>query len=127
MKIRVTEAFIDKDTMHVKFQSSVGNATASWSGSAPKINEILDVEIDLDDIFSWGKNIRPAIAKTPHITVINGVTLVTAELIQGKDKECAALKLGDSVILIEFDEAPAENSGFVEVSTTKIQLYPTNI
>ncbi|KMT54866.1 hypothetical protein [Pseudomonas fildesensis] len=127
MKIRITEAFSDQGTSHVKFHSHNGSGRALWNGTAPKIGEIVDVEIDLDEAFSWGKNITPSSSKTPQITVLNGTTQITAELMQGADEKCAALQLGDSIILIELDGPIAQKSGFVEVKATRIQLYPTNI
>lgn len=69
----------------------------------------------------------PSSEKTPKITAIADVTYITAELSQGADKECAALKLSDSIILIELDGQIPLQSGFVEVRAAKIHLYPTNI
>ena len=116
-----------KGTLYVKFQSPSGNATALWSGTTPENNEILDVEFDLDDVFSWGKNIKLSNKKTPHITTINGVTQITAEVIKNQDEECAALKINDSIILIDLEKPMAEKTGWVQVSTARIRLYPTNI
>ena len=127
MKIHITEAFSVKGTLYVKFQSPSGNATALWSGTAPENNEILDVEFDLDDVFSWGKNIKLSNKKTPHITTINGVTQITAEMIKNQDEECAVLKINDSIILIDLEKPIAEKTGCVQVSTARIRLYPTSI
>ncbi|WLI31107.1 hypothetical protein PSH61_08345 [Pseudomonas rhodesiae] len=112
MKIRITEAFSVEGTVYVKFQSLSGNATALWSGTAPKNNEILNMEIDLEDVFSWGKNIKPSNKKTPHITTINGVTQITAEMIKNQDEECSALKVNDSIILIDLEKPIAEKKGW---------------
>lgn len=127
MKIRVIESVTDEGTTHVTFQSPAGNATALWRGTAPRVDEVLDVELHLDDVFFWGKNIKTSIKETASIVVENGVTQITAELIPGEDKECAALKICDSIVLIELDGALVQESGFVELTTDRIQLYPTNI
>ncbi|WP_236219332.1 hypothetical protein [Pseudomonas rhodesiae] len=111
MKIRITEAFSVEGTVYVKFQSLSGNATALWSGTASKNNEILNMEIDLKDVFSWGKNIKPSNKKTPHITTINGVTQITAEMIKNQDEECSALKVNDPIILIDLEKPIAEGWG----------------
>ncbi|WDU65375.1 hypothetical protein LRS56_13580 [Pseudomonas poae] len=127
MKIRIIEAFSDLTTSYVTFSSLAGSGIASWSGIAPKAGDILDVEFDLDEIFSWGRNITASSGRAPHISVVNGITQITAELIQGTDEECAALQFGDSILLIELDAPIAEKTGFVDVRTTRVRLYPTNI
>lgn len=113
--------------MHVSFQSPVGSGTALWSDSVPKAGEIVDMEFDLDEVFSWGKNMTHSSEKTPKISAIANVTYITAELSQGADEKCAVLKLSDSIILIELDGPIPLESGFVELRAAKIHLYPTNI
>lgn len=127
MKILITKKIFDNGVLHVKFHSPFGSGTALWDGIAPNISEILDVEFDLDEVFSWGKNITPSSEKTPKIAVTADVTYITAELTHGADEECSALRLGDSIILIELDGPTPQESGFVEVKAARIHLYPTNI
>lgn len=127
MKIRIIDTFSELGLLHVSFQSPVGSGIALWSDSVPKAGEIVDVEFDLDEVFSWGKNMTHSSEKTPKITALANVTYITAELSQGADEECAALKLSDSIILIELDGPIPLQSGFVEVRAAKIYLYPTNI
>ena len=127
MKIRITEALSNEDTLLVGFHSPAGSGTGLWVGILPKIGDELDVEFDLDEIFSWGKNLIPSPRKAPYIQVTKKVTQITAEIIHSGDDECAALKFGESVILIELDEPIPLKSGFIEVRATKVYLYPTNI
>ena len=93
----------------------------------PKAGEIVDVAFDLDEVFSWGKNMTHSSEKTPKISAIANVTYITAELSQGADEKCAVLKISDSIILIELDGPIPQESGFVEVRAARIHLYPTNI
>ena len=127
MKIQITDVFPDKGTLRVKFNSPFGSGTALWSGPPLKIGEPLDVELELNEIFSWGQNIMPSSGKTPEITSVNGVHKIIGELIQSADHRCAGLNLGDSVILIELDQLITRESSFVDVRSTDIFLYPTNI
>ncbi|PRC09419.1 hypothetical protein [Pseudomonas poae] len=127
MKIRVSEVLSVANTIRVHFHSSAGSGTALWMGTPPGIGEEHDVEFDLNEVFSWGKNLIPSYHKAPHITVINGVTQITAQIVQNADEEWAALQLGDSIILIELDGTLPQESRFVEVKATNIHLYPTNI
>lgn len=127
MKIRIIDTFSELGALHVRFHSPFGSGTALWSDSVPKAGEIIDVEFDLDEVFSWGKNMTHSSEKTPKITTLANVTYITAELSQGADEECAALKLSDSIILIELDGPIPLQPGFVEVRAARIYLYPTNI
>ena len=127
MKIRVTEVLTIEGALFVDFLSSAGSGTALWIGLKPTANQELDVELDLDEIFSFGKNLISSSRASPHITLKNGATYITAEIIQNADEEWVALKLGDSIILIDLEEPIAQRSGFVELRTNSIRLYPTNI
>ena len=126
MKIKVTDVFSEKGTLRVKFNSPFGNATALWGGITLKIGETLDVELELDEIFSWGQNIMPSSGITPEITSENGAHKIIGELIQDADQRCAILKIGDSIALIELDKPITRKSRFVEVRATDIRLHPTN-
>lgn len=127
MKIRVTDTFLKQNILHVSFHSPIGEATALWGDIAPKIGEIIDVEFEFEEIFSWSINVKPTAEKSSKIKMENSLIQITAELVQADEDGCAALKLGDSIILIELDGPLSQKTGFVELSATAIQLYPTHI
>lgn len=126
MKIRITEVLHEMDTILVGFHSFAGSSTALWVGTAPTIGDEMDVEFDLDEVFSWGTNITTSTGKSPNISYLNGVTQITAELIQITNEECAALQFGDSVLLVEFDGPTTQRSGCVDLRASRVLLYPTN-
>lgn len=127
MKIRVTDTVSDQGILHVRIHFPFGNGVALWSSPTPKIGEDLDVEFELNEVFFWRKNIIPSLKKTPQITFTNDTHSIIGKLIQDKDDGCAALKLGDSIILIELDEPIKEECDFVELKVNFIHLYPTNV
>lgn len=127
MKIRITEVISTADTLLVSFRSSIGSGTASWLGVPPNIGDDQDVELDLDEIFSWGVNVMPSFDTTSQITHVNGTYQITAELIEVTDEDCAVLKLGDSILLIELDGPITHESGYVDVRATRVILHPTYI
>lgn len=127
MKIVVIDTFSYLNVLHVKFHSSFGDGTALWSDTAPKIGEIIDVEFDFEEAFSWNINVKPTAEKSSKIKMENSLIQITAELVQADEEGYVALKLGDSIILIELDGPIPQKSGFVELSATAIQLYPTHI
>jgi hypothetical protein len=110
----------------VEFSSLFGNGIAFWHGTKPNIGDVLDVELELDEVFSWKENIDLSSDTTPKITVNDGIQIITGELINDTDG-CAVLKIGDSVILVELDQPVPHELGFVDVRATAIHLYPTNI
>jgi hypothetical protein len=126
MKIRTTDVFSVQDTLCVEFSSLFGNGIAFWHGTKPNIGDVLDVELELDEVFSWKENIYLSSDTTPKITVNDGIQIITGELINDADG-CAVLKIGDSVILVELDQPMPHELGFVDVRATAIHLYPTNI
>lgn len=127
MRIRIADVFEGKNTLIMRFHSPVGSGTALWNDAVPKSGDIVDVEFDLDEVFSWGKNMTPSSEKTPKIIAIGDSTYITAELFHSENEECTALRLGDSTILIELDGPIPQAPGFVEIRAARIQLYPTNV
>lgn len=127
MKIQITHIHEHQNALHVTFHSLLGDGIAQWDGLAPNIGEDLDVELDMDEVFSWQTNIMLSSDRTPSISTLDSVTRIIAELIESTDDEFKALRLGNSIILIELDKPLPNKSGFVEVSTTKIRLYLTAI
>ena len=127
MKIRVTGIFSDQDILRVRFNSPFGNGVALWNDPTPEIGEDLDVEFELDEVFSWGKNIMPSFHKTPQITFANDTHSIIGKLIQDGCDGCAALKLGDSIILVELDEPIKQELDLVELRVNTIHLCPTNV
>ncbi|WP_139372480.1 hypothetical protein [Pseudomonas fluorescens] len=127
MKTRITHRLSDQDTSHIIFQTSFGIGKTQWSGPGLKMGEPLDVELDLDEIFSWNRNIFPTHEVTSRISIVGNSTYITAELAHLTGDDCAALKLGNSIILIELDSPLPQQSGFVEIRATTIHLYPTNV
>lgn len=126
MKILITEIFESQSELLVRFHSEIGNGIALWNGVTPKTGDTLDVELDINEVFSWQKNIESSSTEASLITAINSTVQITAKLIQGANENCVALKLGDSIILIEIEESLPQKSCFVQITTTKLHLYPTN-
>lgn len=124
MKIRITEVRHTADALLVSFQTLVGSGTALWVGITPKMGDDLEVEFELDEVFSWGENITASSSHSPQLIDVNGVTQITAELIQVADEDCAALQFGDSILLIELDGPIAQESGYVDLRTNRVLLYP---
>lgn len=127
MEIKIINVLSSLKMPVVEFRCAHGDGIASWHSLAPEVGEFLDVEVDLNEVFSWKKNITLSSATSPKISVKNGMTFITAKVVPGADYECAALQLGCSIILIDIEGIRVQESDFVEAITNTISLYPTNI
>lgn len=127
MKIRIIEVLSLENTLRVTFLSPAGRGTAEWFCIKPTVGDELDVEFDLDEVFLLGKNLMSSCRKSPFIDIINGVTHITAEITKNTEEEWIALKLEDSLFVIELDEPLTQKTGFIEIIASKIHMHPTNI
>lgn len=127
MKIRIMEVLTLENTLCVTFVSPAGRGSAEWFGINPTVGEELDVEFNLDEVFLLGKNLMSSCRESPFIDIVNGVKHITAEITKNTGEEWIALKLKDSLFVIELDEPLTQKTGFIEIIASRIQMHPTNI
>ncbi|NMX94480.1 MULTISPECIES: hypothetical protein [unclassified Pseudomonas] len=127
MIVKILSVFTHRDKPYVNYETSAGCGVATWIGPTPKVGEHIDVEFDLSDIFCWKDNITQSPQHEEKIEIIDSTTYITAELILRSDDNCAALRIGSSIILIDLKEKPDHAPKYVNLKTTNISLYPTNI
>lgn len=58
MKVRLLQCK-PSNPARVSFLSAHGTGQANWSGPRPALDAWLEVELDLDDAFHWGKTSNP--------------------------------------------------------------------
>lgn len=80
MRIHINQVREDQSELFVEFYSPNGNGIGLWNGTAPKIGDTLDVELDINEVFSWQKNIKYSSNRKPLITAINNTTQITAKI-----------------------------------------------
>ncbi|MDY7535652.1 hypothetical protein RGV33_28925 [Pseudomonas sp. Bout1] len=102
--VKITNVVSKSDVLEVSFHLLVGNGVALWAGTCSEIGKECEVEVSLDDIFYWGKNIKPSSKNVDRIYSAAGRTYLT-----------------------EIDKVPAQKPGYVDLITTQIHLYPTNV
>ncbi|MRU53590.1 hypothetical protein SAMN04490207_0229 [Pseudomonas gessardii] len=127
MIVKILKIFSHDDKPYVNYETSAGCGVATWIGPIPKIGEHIDVEFDLNDIFCWKNNITQSPQHEEKIEIIDSITYITAELILGNDDNYAALRIGSSIILIDLKEKPDHAPKYVNLKTTSISLYPTDV
>lgn len=126
MRIHIEKILRTNTGLAVEFISSLGTASVAWVGPEPKIKEFYEVEIDIDEQFKWGENIWES-NERPHIASQNDIVSISAELLQYDSDGCAAIKLEDSVILIELSELPQPSPKSIMLKSARVKFYPLNI
>ncbi|MEJ5061934.1 MULTISPECIES: hypothetical protein [unclassified Pseudomonas] len=112
---------------HVCFSTDFGGAIASWKGSPPKIGARYDVELDIDEIFVWGRNANPASGDVCSIGLVEGSIILTGNVISVGTDGVAAINVGGSVILLEIIQFSGAVPVFVDLKAEKISLFPTGM
>ena len=123
MKIEILEI---KNAL-VSFHSELGEGYAKWRGEKPLLNHTYDVEVDIDDEFIWGQNISKT-NNTSSMTWDDTYNIIAvAEVIEYDEDGCLAVKLDESVILLEVEGAPDNVSGYVKFEAKDVTLFPVNL
>lgn len=125
----MTEIMITAVDEHkVEFSSALGSGAATWVGMPPRQGNTYYVEIDIDDIFQWGKNINISMQETSEIDVVGNNLLFFGKIIAYEDDGLLAVKVGGDVIFLEVSDAPREGENVTfYTSINNVSLHPFNL
>lgn len=125
VRIHIDSTYYTHLGLVVNFKSTLGSASAAWTGPAPKRSQY-EVEINFDDHFIWGENMWSS-SEAPSIKLLpnNGLS-ITAELLPYDNDGCAAIKLENSVILIDTSGMPKDPPKALRLEVAHISLYPVD-
>lgn len=121
MKVRLLQ-FQPSDPARVSFLSAHGTGQANWSGPQPALDAWLEVELDLDDAFDWGKNLMPSTHHDCQLRVQDDALHLRAELIAIEADGTGALNVGGSIVLISLAPNPEARTGWVELVARDVTL-----
>lgn len=127
MKIKVERTSNDGNETLVDFSSNYGNSTSIWVGENPTPGRLYDVELEIDDDLVWGKNISTTTKGRTSIALEDGMFVVVGSVISLEEDGCLSIVVGDSVILLEVENAPEDISGLVECRALDVKVYSTNL
>lgn len=111
----------------VSFHSELGEGYAKWSGEKPLLNHTYEVEVDIDDEFIWGQNITTTDAISSITRDDSYYIIAIAEVITYDEDGCLAVKLNESVILLEVEGVPNNVSGYVKFEAKDVTLFPVHL
>ncbi|MHA0983558.1 hypothetical protein ACR9GO_13155 [Kosakonia cowanii] len=126
---KMTEIMITAVDEHkVEFSSALGSGAAIWVGMPPRQGNTYYVEIDIDDIFQWGKNINISMQENPKIDVVGNNLFFFGKIIAYEDDGLLAVKVGGDVIFLEVSDAlrEGENVTFY-TAINNVSLHPVNL
>lgn len=128
MKIKIL-SLIQSDTENsfVEFSTFIGNGLAYWRSRATTKGQTHDVEVDIDDDFSWGKNISPSAKSSASIENRKGTTYITAKLISSEEDGLVTVTLESSIVMLSTDKKIDPAPDYVDLIATQISLYLTNL
>lgn len=125
----MTEIMITAVDEHkVEFSSALGSGAATWVGMPPQQGNTYYVEIDIDDIFQWGKNINISMQENPKIDVVGNNILFFGKIIAYENDGLLAVKVGGDIIFLEVSDAPGEGENVTfYTSINNVSLHPVNL
>ena len=125
MKISIEEVICCNECYIVKFSTEFGNAVAFWKGDKPATNYNCHVELDINDILVWDRDI---IKKTDNgnftIRKENNNIFITGNLESVDDDGYSILRFGESIIPFMATGEYFEVGTGIEIRTKTISLSP---
>jgi hypothetical protein len=123
MKITLTAILGSNGELIVQFASEYGEATAGWIGAAPAPNCQYDVELDCDETLMENTNFKLADSPNPRI-VMDGEMIQLTTVVEGvyEDTSTATLRLGDSVLLVDYEGTFPSVGIWIELRIRKLSL-----
>lgn len=127
MKIKIERTSNDGNETLVDFSSNYGSSSGLWVGEKPTSGGLYDVELDIDDDLVWGEGISTTTKDKASIALEEGMFVVVGSVISLEEDGCLSIAVGDSVILLDVENAPEDISGLVECRALNVKVYSTNL
>lgn len=106
----------------VAFSCLHGTGVAEWIGVLPIVGGVYDVELQVNDAFIWGGNIRPSKKVEKKIEYLNGQTSIFAKKIALEDDGCLVLSL-EGIFFVDVAGMSPDYEGLVKLTVNTISLY----
>jgi hypothetical protein len=127
MKIHVKKVELSEEDVIIDFTSEYGDSEAFWSTRPlPKAKTDYDVELDITDELSWGRDVKPSTDKKFSITMQKDDLYITGVLEKIYKGGMADFRLGKNLIQIELEGKNIPTGGYVTIKTASIDFYEAN-
>ena len=123
MKIIVNEILAEEPNIIVSFTTDYGDAKAFWDGSIPIRNHEYHVEIDVNDILTWGEEIVE-LGDSFTIRYENEQIYISGIFESNDDDGYSVLRVGESIIPFMASGIPFLLNSFIMLSPESVSLSP---
>lgn len=127
MKIHVKKVDISVEDIMIDFTSEYGDAEAFWgTRPVPKAKADYDVELDITDELTWGREVKPSTDKKFSIVMQKDDIYITGILEKIYKGSMADFRLGKNLIQLELEGRNIPTGGYVVIKVTSIEIYEVN-
>ncbi|MGB0640855.1 MAG: hypothetical protein ACPGTU_16060 [Myxococcota bacterium] len=117
----------DADVQQVDFLTDFGPGIGIWKGLYPTTGQSFDVEIDIDAVLETGVNMVVVAAKnTPSMRTVADKAIIVGQLEQNEDDGVAIIRMGNSVLMVEFKGEALPLLSWVQIGPVRLSLSDTN-
>ncbi|MFJ7142276.1 hypothetical protein [Pseudomonas protegens] len=125
MRITLTDIHLTPaQDLGVGFSSAFGEGRGQWLGPRPQVGQDYEVELSLEDEFSWNDNLEPCAHGPFRLHWDQGALQVVGRLVQVDEEGVAALAIGQSIILLSLLGGPERTPQWVSLRARQISLQP---
>jgi hypothetical protein len=118
----------NKDKLLVSFSSEFGNADAFWDGVYPCEGEPYNVELDIEDTFTWGINIFKSNQTFSSIKYNKLSNIEIVGCLESLDEDgFAVMRLKNYIVTFFTDQLPDIQGSYVLIIVKKMTLFPYNL
>ena len=129
MRIDITHIHSTTSSPLIDFTTVYGTGHAVWASSVPKLHETYDVEFEIPETLVWEETITFAEEASMHISYEADMLHLTGLLEQIDEYGIGALRIGNSLLLIECEALSSYpvHSRYVRISIKQAYLHNTGI
>ncbi|ROL82576.1 hypothetical protein BLX41_01915 [Pseudomonas protegens] len=110
--------------LSVGFRCAFGDGRGQWLGPRPQVGQDYEVELSLEDEFSWNDNLEPCAHGPARLHWDQGALQVSGRLVRVDEDGVAALAVGPSIILLSLRGDPERTPQWVNLRARQVSLQP---
>lgn len=127
MHVTVTSSNPTPTGSIVEFTCRYGTGRGVWKVGVPEPGREYVVELDVGRPLRLGVDARATAEDAPHIRVMDDGVALFARVEEVFDDQTVSLRLGDSLILTEYEGASPTAGSWLEVSAPQVELFDTGM
>lgn len=126
MKIKIEKLAITNSIIFVDFSTKYGVAVAQWIGAQPNLGDQYDVELEVDEKLTWGKNIFPITNVEISMSFESDLFNLVGEVVANEEDGCVVLAMGENVVLLDVENFPRDFLGLIKLQVPLLKIYPVD-